>query len=220
MEPEPVLRALEAAGSEPEALAPLFACDQLNATKRSCELHPLQHFQEASSAAFMPFPPTYKFLEGSDAYDPRRTPSWTDRVLWRSNYHLHGQDPIAAVRYACISCMQQSDHRPVVATVVVQLKHSSKVTLDQAAGVDEGDAAAREHARGKALRKWLGEATARLRALRGPVAAPAAVAADGDFAPFRHNAEMLRRGSGGDDGGVRGSRSLPRTLRLVDTAGP
>lgn len=220
MEPEPTLCALKAAGGDLEALAPLFACDQLNITKRSCELHPLQHFQEACSADFMPFPPTYKFLEGSEEYDPRRTPSWTDRVLWRSNYHLDGQVPISAVRYACISCMHQSDHRPVVATVVVQLKHSSKVTLDQAAGVDEGDAVAQEHARGNALRKWLGEATARLRALRRPVPAPATVAADGDFAPFRHNAEMLRRGSGGDDGGVRGSQSLPRTLRLIDTADP
>ena len=216
-----MLRALKAAsGQPPAALAPLFACDQLTATKRSCELHPLQQFQEATAEDFMPFPPTYKFLEDSEEYDPRRTPSWTDRILWRSNYHLDAQDPIAAIQYACVPCMQQSDHRPVVATVVVQLKHSSKVTLDQAAGLEDADAAARERNAGRrALKKWLGEATSRLRALRGPAAALVAVTADGDYAPFRHNAEMLKLGGAPDEAGVRGSRSLPRTPRGAFTGG-
>lgn len=219
MEPEDVLRALNETPVEPPALAPLFACDQLSVTMRSCELHPLQNFQEHTPDHLMPFPPTYKFLVGSEDYDGRRTPSWTDRILWRSNYYLDGVEPVEAVRYACVSCMKQSDHRPVVATVVVQLKHSSKVTHDQTAGLEEGETGTREgRARGRALRKWLGEATTRLRSLRGPTAAPMPIVADGNFAPFRHNAEMLRRGA--DQGCVRASRSLPRTMRLAEAGVP
>eukprot|EP00892_Ulva_mutabilis_P006122 jgi/Ulvmu1/3882/UM018_0103.1 len=217
MEPEDVLRALNTTPCKPPALAPLFACDQLSATMRSCELHPLQHFQESACETHMPFPPTYKFHLGTDEYDSRRTPSWTDRILWRSNYHLDGCEPVEAVRYACVPCMKQSDHRPVVATIVVRLKHSSRVTHDQTAGVGEGEAAVREgRARGRALRKWLGEATTRLRALGGPMAAPVGgpIVADGDFAPFRHNAQMLRLGV--EEGCVRASRSLPRTMRLAE----
>lgn len=219
-DPDDVLRALEVAKRQPPALAPLFACDQLNAIMRSCELHPLQHFQEHTPANHMPFPPTYKFQVGSEEYDSRRTPSWTDRILWRSNYHLAGREAVEAVAYACVPEMRQSDHRPVVATVVVQLKHSSKVTHDQSAGLEVGeeeDGAREGRARGRALRKWLGEATTRLRTLRGPVTGP--IVADGDFAPFRHNAQMLRLATGGDEGCMRGSRSLPRTMRRVGSGG-
>lgn len=56
------------------------------------------------------FHPTYKFDHGTDIYDTSekmRTPSWTDRIVYRGN-NLH---PLA---YSCAT-LKVSDHRPVYA---------------------------------------------------------------------------------------------------------
>ena len=56
------------------------------------------------------FPPTFKYDIGSDVYDTSekfRTPSWTDRILWRHN------DRVEPVAYWCGMNVRGSDHRPV-----------------------------------------------------------------------------------------------------------
>uniref|UniRef100_A0A3P9QC11 Inositol polyphosphate-5-phosphatase J n=1 Tax=Poecilia reticulata TaxID=8081 RepID=A0A3P9QC11_POERE len=58
----------------------LWEKDQLNMTKDSETV--LEGFQEGP----LKFPPTYKFDVGTNTYDTsgkKRTPAWTDRILWR-----------------------------------------------------------------------------------------------------------------------------------------
>ncbi|XP_043967839.1 inositol polyphosphate 5-phosphatase K isoform X1 [Gambusia affinis] len=58
----------------------LWEKDQLNMTKDSEPV--LEGFQEGP----LRFPPTYKFDVGTNTYDTsgkKRTPAWTDRILWR-----------------------------------------------------------------------------------------------------------------------------------------
>ena len=51
------------------------------------------------------FRPTYRVVVGSDAYDPKRCPAWTDRVLWK---HRHATSGAGAVR-----CELALDDNPV-----------------------------------------------------------------------------------------------------------
>ncbi|CEO99012.1 Inositol polyphosphate-related phosphatase domain-containing protein [Plasmodiophora brassicae] len=63
------------------------------------------------------FLPSYKFDKNSDVYDSspkQRVPSWTDRILWRSNRH------VTQVKYGSVANLRTSDHRPVYATFRVQ----------------------------------------------------------------------------------------------------
>ncbi len=66
-------------------LMELQALDQLHQQRLSGNV--LRGFSEGRIA----FPPTYKFDKNSDVYDTSkkaRTPSWTDRVLFKSKYPL------------------------------------------------------------------------------------------------------------------------------------
>ncbi|XP_062873811.1 phosphatidylinositol polyphosphate 5-phosphatase type IV [Trichomycterus rosablanca] len=74
-------------------------------------------FQEAP----IHFAPTYKFDIGCDVYDStskQRTPSYTDRILFRSRQ----ADDIKVVKYTSCSSIKTSDHRPVIAMFQVKLR--------------------------------------------------------------------------------------------------
>lgn len=74
-------------------------------------------FQEAD----IHFRPSYKFDIGKDSYDTtskQRTPSYTDRVVFRSRY----KDDIQAVKYSSCPVIKTSDHRPVFALFRVKLR--------------------------------------------------------------------------------------------------
>lgn len=65
------------------------------------------------------FAPTYKFDRGTDQYDTsekRRTPSWTDRVLWRQSRSI-----VQPVHYESCDSIRISDHKPVLATFLLRL---------------------------------------------------------------------------------------------------
>ena len=217
--PDAVLRTLEHSGSDPEAQRDLFSKDQLHNAMTSSETHPIQNFSEAvTEDGRMPFPPTYKFRTGTCMYDSKRTPSWTDRVLWRCNYVVEGQAAVAATSYACVPSMLHSDHRPVVSAMHVQLKHSREVVQKAASGmhsnvnihggchegVGESTALPLQGGagpRGRTLRRWLQGATSRLRVLRGadtscpPMHAPVATGeATGDCGPLRRNLQKIDGG--------------------------
>ncbi|KAF4074428.1 hypothetical protein AMELA_G00239270 [Ameiurus melas] len=74
-------------------------------------------FQEAP----IHFSPTYKFDIGCDVYDTtpkQRTPSYTDRILFRSRQ----VDDIKVVKYTSCSSIKTSDHRPVIGMFQVKLR--------------------------------------------------------------------------------------------------
>ncbi|XP_042710307.2 phosphatidylinositol polyphosphate 5-phosphatase type IV isoform X2 [Chrysemys picta bellii] len=74
-------------------------------------------FQEAA----IHFRPSYKFDIGQDCYDTtskQRTPSYTDRVIYRSRH----KDDIHAVKYSSCSVVKTSDHRPVYGLFRVKVR--------------------------------------------------------------------------------------------------
>ncbi|XP_026761680.2 inositol polyphosphate 5-phosphatase K-like isoform X2 [Galleria mellonella] len=63
------------------------------------------------------FPPTYKFTIGSDEYDLKRKPSWTDRILYKVIANNYENITLRAdlISYNHIPHYTVSDHKPVVA---------------------------------------------------------------------------------------------------------
>lgn len=91
----------------------LLSCDEL--TKR-----PPKGLHEAAPVRFAP---TYKFDVGTeDVYDTsakRRTPSWTDRILYSST---GGQ--VTCKGYTSVPQLTASDHKPVVALLKWQVPYA------------------------------------------------------------------------------------------------
>ncbi|OCT67032.1 phosphatidylinositol polyphosphate 5-phosphatase type IV isoform X1 [Xenopus laevis] len=74
-------------------------------------------FQEAE----IQFLPTYKFDIGCDVYDSsskQRTPSYTDRVVYKSR----NKDDIRVLKYASCSLINTSDHRPVFGLFEIRIR--------------------------------------------------------------------------------------------------
>ncbi|KAG8538153.1 hypothetical protein GDO81_023212 [Engystomops pustulosus] len=74
-------------------------------------------FQEAD----IQFLPTYKFDIGCDEYDTtakQRTPSYTDRVVYKSR----NKGDIRVLKYASCSLLRTSDHRPVFGLFEVRIR--------------------------------------------------------------------------------------------------
>jgi len=78
------------------------------------------------------FMPTYKFDLNTDDYDTSeklRTPSWTDRVLYRSkrskvlNDNQTELETIKTIYYSCANDIKFSDHRPVSGLYLVVIKY-------------------------------------------------------------------------------------------------
>ncbi|KAK9820598.1 hypothetical protein WJX72_012152 [[Myrmecia] bisecta] len=70
------------------------------------------------------FPPTYKFDPNTDTYDTSakmRTPSWTDRILWKCNPHTW-PNGVHLLHYSHVSDVKLSDHRPVAAVLEVNTR--------------------------------------------------------------------------------------------------
>lgn len=63
------------------------------------------------------FAPTYKFLLGTDTYDIRSAPAWTDRILWKTEF----PDNVKQLTYASHKDMLFSDHKPVWADFKVKI---------------------------------------------------------------------------------------------------
>ena len=70
------------------------------------------------------FMPTYKFIVGSNHHDLRRTPSWTDRILYRYTANAYEAElpsvrlSLSAIKYTCHPDYTSSDHKPVSALFV------------------------------------------------------------------------------------------------------
>uniref|UniRef100_A0A8C9Y0K2 Phosphatidylinositol polyphosphate 5-phosphatase type IV n=1 Tax=Sander lucioperca TaxID=283035 RepID=A0A8C9Y0K2_SANLU len=96
-------------------MGPLLEHDQLSKEMKDGSI--FKGFQEAP----IHFLPTYKFDIGCDIYDTtskQRTPSYTDRILFRSRQ----AEDIKVVKYTSCSCIKSSDHRPVISIFQVKLR--------------------------------------------------------------------------------------------------
>ncbi|KAJ1428519.1 hypothetical protein B484DRAFT_67179 [Ochromonadaceae sp. CCMP2298] len=85
-------------------LAIMAACDQLSRERKKGVF-------EGFSEGPLNFPPTYKFIPGTEEYDQRaekkmRVPAWCDRVLWRS----HRNTDVSQLLY-CSHPLRLSDHK-------------------------------------------------------------------------------------------------------------
>ncbi|XP_059920524.1 phosphatidylinositol polyphosphate 5-phosphatase type IV isoform X1 [Gadus macrocephalus] len=110
----PAVEAIITRQDDPD-MNPLLQHDQLSKEMREGSI--FKGFQEAS----IHFLPTYKFDIGCDAYDTtskQRTPSYTDRILFRSRQ----AEDIQVVKYSSCSTLKTSDHRPVVGVFQVKLR--------------------------------------------------------------------------------------------------
>lgn len=70
------------------------------------------------------FPPTYKYDVDSDLFDTsekRRTPSWTDRIVWKRN-----ASKMLIERYDSCRTVRTSDHRPVFAHFLVRVGRATQ----------------------------------------------------------------------------------------------
>ncbi|XP_050350940.1 inositol polyphosphate 5-phosphatase K-like isoform X1 [Nymphalis io] len=77
------------------------------------------------------FPPTYKFLMGTDDYDLKRKPSWTDRILYKVIANNYENITLRAdlISYHHIPHYTVSDHKPVVAQFNIKIRCSQSVAV-------------------------------------------------------------------------------------------
>ena len=70
------------------------------------------------------FPPTYKYITGSNNYvndiENLRTPSWTDRILFCHKNNIRN------LNYSSIPSIMYSDHRPVQASFEIDIKQQNR----------------------------------------------------------------------------------------------
>ncbi|XP_075041851.1 phosphatidylinositol polyphosphate 5-phosphatase type IV [Mixophyes fleayi] len=102
-------------GKVEKDMSSLLQCDQLLKEMNRGSI--FKGFEEAT----INFPPTYKFDVGCDKYDSsskQRTPSYTDRVLYKSRH----KGDIRVVKYDSCSEMKTSDHRAVFGLFEVRIR--------------------------------------------------------------------------------------------------
>ena len=95
-------------------LAPLLAEDQLTDVRGSGAA-----FSELVEEPPPTFPPTFKYKVGTDVYDAKRRPAWTDRVLARANTANYDETRLSLrldqLSYRSHPDIRDSDHKPVSA---------------------------------------------------------------------------------------------------------
>jgi len=98
--------------------------DQLTIAKNTTKI--FSKFQEGD----IKFPPTYKYQVGTHLFDvkKKRTPSWTDRILFASG--KKSQD-IKQLTYQSQHENTISDHRPVFSQFVITLEGAEKKSEEE-----------------------------------------------------------------------------------------
>ena len=100
----------------PHLLEPLLKMDELNMSFKKHEI--LQQFSEVA----INFLPTYKYIKKSNKYDSKRTPSWCDRILYKSTNPLK----LMVEKYGRKENMHYSDHKPVFGIFNIFVRRESK----------------------------------------------------------------------------------------------
>lgn len=108
---------------EKDVYANILKHDQLLAVMDSGEA--FSEFTEHN----IKFPPTYKYNIGTDNYDIKRKPSWTDRILYKVIPNNYENVTLRAdvVSYNHVQHYTVSDHKPVVAQINVKTPYSQSI---------------------------------------------------------------------------------------------
>lgn len=95
----------------------LFEFDELQNVMKTGEA-----FSELTEAV-PKFPPTFKFEVGTNYYDHKRKPAWTDRILYKvnSNNYENVVLQLEQKSYTCHSNFRLSDHKPVTADFIIKV---------------------------------------------------------------------------------------------------
>jgi hypothetical protein len=96
-----------------QLITDLLKYDQLKNAKESSDI--LEKYQEGA----ITFLPTYKYDKYSNVYDSskkQRTPSWTDRIMWSSDFGIVKQ------LFYNRREIKESDHRPVCGYFILDVK--------------------------------------------------------------------------------------------------
>ncbi|KAI9267122.1 Endonuclease/exonuclease/phosphatase [Helicostylum pulchrum] len=97
----------------------LLDYDQLNIERDAGRTFPM--FDEGE----ITFYPTYKYDPGTNRYDTsikRRTPSWTDRILWKKDRLDAKKQSLTLKSYSDCMAMMNSDHKPVRALLELNVR--------------------------------------------------------------------------------------------------
>ncbi|KAH0483056.1 MAG: uncharacterized protein KVP18_003339 [Porospora cf. gigantea A] len=103
----------------------LFTRDQLAICRRlhmppMMDLIDVSELNSSEIALTQQFPPTYKYIIRSNAFEKSRVPAWCDRVLLggRSvDCEVPSNSQVECRAYSSVQTLQMSDHRPVMALV-------------------------------------------------------------------------------------------------------
>jgi phosphatidylinositol-bisphosphatase len=114
-----------------KAISELSAIPLLEKDQLRCEMK-LNNIFNGYYEPSIDFMPTYKYDINTDVYDTSeklRTPSWTDRILYRSkrpkvlNDNQTELDTIKPIHYSSANSIKFSDHRPVSGLYLVVIKY-------------------------------------------------------------------------------------------------
>jgi len=104
------------------------------------------------------FPPTFKYIPGTDILTDKRIPAWCDRVVFKADYDAHAE----LFEYTSHPLKYTSDHRPVSALFAVaavdgawtQSQPTQETTANAAAPWPAQPVAATTSASGEASSPW------------------------------------------------------------------
>lgn len=80
---------------------------------------------EVFDEAPVTFKPTYKFIVGTDNYNTRRKPAWTDRILYKVRTDINGNPlmNVTQTEYKAHFEFTGSDHKPVSSLFKIDFPH-------------------------------------------------------------------------------------------------
>eukprot|EP00933_Yihiella_yeosuensis_P036693 TRINITY_DN30467_c0_g2_i1.p1 TRINITY_DN30467_c0_g2~~TRINITY_DN30467_c0_g2_i1.p1 ORF type:complete len:503 (+),score=93.21 TRINITY_DN30467_c0_g2_i1:72-1580(+) len=118
------------------------------------------------------FPPTYKYFPGKNSLNPKRTPGWCDRILYRWNPRDGSSSKVQLLHYdSCGELMRTSDHHPV--TAMFHLEPVNRKDLSKIGSASSGSESASPAAPVQTAARVAAATAAAV-----PAAAPAAARAD------------------------------------------
>jgi len=112
---------LEEESSPEEVAEAIYAGNYLNFLNKDELKKAMKEYEAFVGYSELPidFKPTFKYHKGTDKYNTKRRPAWTDRVLYKVGEGSRGE--IKGLTYQRVESLKISDHRPVFAEFRVKM---------------------------------------------------------------------------------------------------